>query len=139
MKLMLMRTKKTKSFTTGKLFVNGKYFCDTLEDADRGLADSDDITVIQGKKIYGETAIPFGNYKVKITYSPRFKKMMPEVLNVKGFSGIRIHSGNDADDTMGCILVGENKSEGKIYNSRKTYEHLIELLIGETDIDLEIK
>uniref|UniRef100_A0AAU8B7D0 DUF5675 domain-containing protein n=1 Tax=Dulem virus 42 TaxID=3145760 RepID=A0AAU8B7D0_9CAUD len=75
-------------------------------------------------KVYGETAIPKGTYTVTLTYSSRFKKIMPLLNNVKGFDGIRIHSGNSAKDTEGCILVGDNKEVGKVLNSRTTYEKL---------------
>ena len=90
------------------------------------------------KKRYGETAIPYGTYKVEITYSPKYKKLMPEVKNVKGFSGIRIHSGNTAKDTLGCLIIGRNTQVGMVTESRKTYNKLFALLKDAKDISIEI-
>ena len=79
-------------------------------------------------KVYGKTAIPTGKYKVEVTYSPKFKRYLPILLNVRGFSGIRIHSGNTAEDTLGCLLVGFNKVKGQVINSRVTSDKLTALL-----------
>lgn len=105
MKINLKRIYKGLSYTIGKLYIDGEYFCDTLEDADRGLNDNMDLDTILELKKPTITAIPVGTYKILITYSPRFKQNMPILLNVKGFDGIRIHSGNTHKDTSGCILV----------------------------------
>lgn len=113
MLLTLKRTYKGSKYTIGKLYINKEYFCDTLEDA------------IRKEKIYAETAIPFGKYEVTISYSPRFKKNLPLLLNVPGFEGVRIHSGNTKDDTEGCILVGFNKEKGKVLDSRVTFTRLM--------------
>lgn len=92
-------------YTISRLYVNGKLFgCNTLEDTDRGLNQSMDLDEIKKKKVYGQTAIPSGSYECVYTYSNRFKKMLPLLLNVKGFEGIRIHSGNSAKDTEGVFL-----------------------------------
>ena len=112
------------------LYVDGKYFCDTIEDTDRGLDDLMDVNEILARKIKGETAIPTGIYEVTITYSPKYKKMMPLVNNVKGYSGIRIHSGNTAKDTEGCLIVGKNKEVGKVLESRATYNALYKRLVS---------
>jgi hypothetical protein len=85
--------------TIGKLFINGVFFCYTLEDA------------IRENKIPGETAIPYGTYPVILSYSPKFKRIMPEILNVPNFTGIRIHSGITPEDTAGCLLVGMERTE----------------------------
>ena len=138
MKLKLVRKYRKETYTIGKLYVDGVYFCDTIEDRDRGLNDSMSLAEIMVKKRYGETAIPYGTYKVEITYSPKYKKLMPEVKNVKGFSGIRIHSGNTAKDTLGCLIVGKNKEVGKVLESRKTYNKLFALLKDAKDISIEI-
>lgn len=98
--------------------VDGKYFCDTLEDVDRGLTSDMQLAEIQKRKIYGETAIPTGRYQVTETYSPKFKKYMPLLVGVKGFSAVRIHAGNTPADTEGCVLVGKNDVVGKVTNSR---------------------
>lgn len=116
MYLKLKRTYKGPEYTIGKLYINNEYFCDTLEDA------------IREKKVYTETAIPFGKYEVTISYSPRFKKNLPLLLNVPDFEGVRIHSGNTKDDTEGCILVGFNKAKGKVLDSRVTFTKLMNKL-----------
>jgi len=133
-KLLLERIVKEEEYTLGKLYINGKYFCDTIEDKVRLLNSYED-------KVYSETAIPIGVYKVVLSYSNRFKRILPEVLNVMFFKGIRIHAGNTAEDSAGCILVGKNRNpkEGKIYDSRKTLEELIKILTGDEEITLEIK
>lgn len=120
MEIVLNRIAKKDSYTIGKLYIDGKYVCDTCEDKDRGLTDSMTVEGIKSKKIYGQTAIPTGTYTVSYTMSNRFKKMMPLINNVKGFEGIRIHSGNTAADSLGCIILGENKAVGKVLNSRTT-------------------
>lgn len=126
MKIRLKRIAKRDSYTIGKLSINGKNFCDTLEDVDRGLEDSMPLEEIKAKKVKGETAIPIGTYQVIITYSPRFKRQLPLLLSVKGFEGVRIHSGNSHKDTEGCILVGLNKEVGKVLDSRYTFNRLFE-------------
>ena len=120
MEIVLNRIAKKDSYTIGKLYIDGKYVCDTCEDKDRGLTDSMTVEEIKSKKVYGQTAIPTGTYTVSYTMSNRFKKMMPLINNVKGFEGIRIHSGNTAADSLGCIILGENKAVGKVLNSRAT-------------------
>lgn len=138
MKLKLVRKYRKETYTIGKLYVDGTYFCDTIEDKDRGLDDSMSLADIMTKKKYGVTAIPYGTYKVEITYSPKYKKMMPEIKNVKGFSGIRIHSGNTAKDTLGCLIIGKNTQVGMVTESRKTYNKLFALLKDAKDISIEI-
>jgi len=118
MKILLNRIAKKPTYTIGRLLIDDIYFCDTLEDKDRGLKDSMSEQEITKIKIKDKTAIPTGTYNITITYSNRFKKLMPLINNVKGFSGIRIHAGNDENATSGCILCGENKVVGKVINSR---------------------
>ena len=139
MNLMLIRKYKLPTYTIGKLYIDGEYFCDTLEDKDRGLTDSMFVSEISKIKIKKETAIPTGTYKVTITYSNRFKKNMPLINNVKGFEGIRIHSGNTNQDTEGCILVGFNKVKGNVINSRDTYNKLFSVLSKSNNITITIK
>lgn len=128
MDLKLKRIFRGDKYTIGYLYIDGDYYCDTLEDTDRGLTDDMSEEEIKRIKIYGKTAIPTGRYKVEVTYSPKFKRYLPILLNVKGFSGIRIHSGNSAEDTLGCLLVGFNKEKGKVLNSRVTSDKLTALL-----------
>jgi len=143
MNLLLKRRARKPKYTIGSLYIDGSYFCDTLEDADRGLRHSMSDAEIKSVKVAGETAIPTGKYKVLWTYSPRFKKMMPLVNGVPGFSGIRIHSGNTNSDTDGCILLGQNKVVGKVVNSVATIDKFYPIIEkaskkGES-IYLEIK
>lgn len=128
MRLTVLRIANKPTYTIGKLYIDGCYYCDVLEDVDRGLDDSMSVDEILKKKIKGQTAIPTGTYPVKITYSPKYKKNMPLIENVKGYSGIRIHSGNTHKDTEGCVLVGKNKEVGKVLESRKTYNALYKIL-----------
>lgn len=121
MEILLQRTKKTEDYTEGKLFVDGVYVCDTIEDAERGLDQSMSEEEITEKKVYEKTAIPTGRYKVTIDWSNKFGKMLIHILNVKGFDGIRVHSGNSAGDSFGCVLVGLRTSNGWVSSSRKTY------------------
>lgn len=116
MELKLIRIYLSNNYTIGKLYINDKYFCDTLEDKVRdtnkdGKFDDGEI------KIHGDTAIPYGTYKVIVNYSNHFQRNLPLLLNVPSFEGIRMHRGNTADDTEGCILLGENKVKGKVINS----------------------
>lgn len=112
MELKLIRSKSTKTSTSGTLSIDDEFECYTLEDP------------VRDKKIAAKTAIPSGTYTIDITHSNRFKKKMPILLNVPGFTGIRIHSGNTADDTEGCILVGKQKSDDRIAESRLAYSSL---------------
>lgn len=139
--LTLDRKYKLPTYTIGKLYIDGEYFCDTLEDKDRGLTDSMSVSEISKLKVKGETAIPTGKYKVTVTYSNRFKKMMPLINDVKGFAGIRIHSGNINSDTEGCVLPGFNKVKGQVVNSKDTYNKLfskIQAVVNKETITIEI-
>lgn len=127
MNIVLKRIALRDTYTIGKLYINNKYICDTVEDKVRDI-NKNGVFDNGEKKVYGETAIPYGTYEVKWTYSNRFKKYMPEILNVPNFSGIRIHSGNTAADSLGCIIVGENKAVGKVLNSRATVNKLYPII-----------
>lgn len=128
MNITLNRIAKKSKYTIGKLYIDGEYFCDTIEDADRGLTQTMTDAQIKSKKVYGQTAIPTGTYKVIISYSNKFKRQMPLLLNVPGFLGIRIHSGNTEKDTEGCLIVGKNKVVGKVIESKDTYNKLFSML-----------
>lgn len=125
MDLKLERKYRNNNYCIDKLYINGKYFSDVLEDPDRGLTDSMSLEEIKKIKIKGNTCIPYGTYNITITYSPRFKKNLPLLNNVKGFDGIRIHSGNKPQDTEGCLLPGFNKVKGQVINSKVTADKLI--------------
>ena len=127
MKITLKRIALKDTYTIGKLYINGEYFCDTLEDKVRDL-NKNGVCDNGEKKIYGQTAIPYGTYNVKWTYSNKFKKYMPLIENVPSFAGIRIHAGNSSADTQGCVLVGENKAVGKVLNSKNTVNKLYPII-----------
>ena len=124
MKLTLKRIYKGPEYTIGHLYIGDEYFADTLEDKDRGLTQDTPLDEIFDTKVYGETAIPTGTYTLGWTYSPKYKKYMISVNNVPGWSGVRIHSGNTKEDTLGCILVGKNKEKGKVLCSKATVMQL---------------
>lgn len=125
MELKLNRIFLGSSATIGELYIDKKYIADTLEDRVRP----------EGEKVYGKTAIPEGTYEVKLTYSPRFKKILPEILNVPNFSGIRIHTGNSSKDTEGCILVGtwDGEKEDWVSDSKIAFNKLMSLLEEATN------
>lgn len=135
LELTLERRYRCDDYTIGKMKVGSVVTSDTLEDKDRGLTSDMSLAAIKLRKIFGKTAIPTGTYRVKLTYSPKFankswaKKydgLVPEILDVKGFGGVRIHPGNDQYSTEGCPLVGENKVKGKVINSVAKYCELMD-------------
>ena len=137
MKLKLIRTWYADTYTIGKLYIDGVYFADTLEDKNRDV-DKNGIFNNGEKKVYGKTCIPFGTYKVILSMSSKFKKILPLLLNVPQFDGIRIHSGNTAEDSSGCILVGINDIEGRISKSTITFNSLMTKLSKADNITIEI-
>ena len=138
MKLELQRINRTDKFTEGRLFVDSRYFCDTLEPVERPV----------GVKVPGRTAIPYGNYLVTLdVVSPRYSKKaafdkigarMPRILYVPGFEGILIHPGNTVDDTYGCILVGHKAGNGIITDSRNTFFNLSGRMQQASEITLTL-
>ena len=141
MKLTLKRIALRSTYTIGRLYVDGNYFCDTLEDAVRDLNKNGKFDNGE-KKVYAKTAIPYGTYEIKWTYSPRFKKYTPQLMNVPSFEGIRIHSGNSSTDTEGCLLLGENKKVGMVLNSRATinkFYPIIKKACSKGKVTIEIK
>ena len=144
MELILERKWKKANYTIGILSIDGKRFCETLEDTDRNLKSSMSETEILKIKKPNATAIPTGVYTIDLnTISPRFGNQafyvavcngkLPRLQNIKGFSGVLIHCGNTEQDTSGCILVGENKVKGKVVNSRQTFEKLYRILKTSKD------
>lgn len=126
MKLHLKRLHRTDKSTIGELTIDGKFECYTLEDIEREV------------KIKAETAIPKGTYKVIINQSNRFKRLMPLLLNVSNFEGVRIHAGNTNHDTEGCILVGRTRGVDFIGQSRKAYDSLFKKMQEAKEITLTI-
>lgn len=154
MKILIDRKWKKETYTIGKLYVDGVLFCNSLEDKDRGLKQTDSLSTIQSKKVYAETAIPTGTYNVRMDIkSPKYSSYswyknlcggyMPRLENVPGFSGILMHPGNTALDSSGCILVGKNTKVGQITDSKNTFSKLYKKMKKAYDkgekITLEIR
>ena len=138
MEILVERKWKKDNYTIGRLYVDGVFMCNTLEDTDRGLHQGMEVSEIKAKKIPGKTAIPTGRYKVTLkTQSQKFKDKknyqfckgyLPRLVDVPGYTGVLIHIGNYPKDTDGCILVGENKVKGGVVNSVATFTKLYEVL-----------
>ena len=143
MNLTLNRIFRGPDYTIGKLYIDGHYFCDTLEDPVRTLPascpnTSEGILCACPEKVYARTAIPAGTYKVTMQFSPRFKRVLPLLHDVPHFLGVLIHSGNDPGDAAGCILVGHNKVKGKVLESRAVSDKLNALLEKENEMTITI-
>ena len=123
MKIVVRRLHRTNTSTIGEMYVDGKFQCYTCEDKER----EDQV------KVPGKTAIPKGTYDVIINMSTRFQRLMPLVQDVPNFTGVRIHPGNTAEDTEGCILVGRTRSLDFVGESRKAYTKLFEKMLLATD------
>ena len=136
--LTLKRVALKETYTIGKLYVDGVYFCDTLEDKVRDYNKDGDLLDAGETKIFGETAVPYGRYKVILNLSPRFKKILPRLLGVKHFDGILIHPGNTSKDSHGCILVGKNNQVGRVNESKATFERLMNILSEAVNQEKEI-
>lgn len=140
MKILVDRKWKKDTYTIGKLYLDGSPFCETLEDKDRGLRNNMVIDQIKVLKKAGITAIPTGTYNVRMdVVSPKYSSKdwfvkncngarMPRLDNVPGYAGVLIHPGNTAEETEGCLLVGQNKVKGKVINSRETFLKLYDKL-----------
>lgn len=154
MKILIDRKWKKETYTIGRLYVDGVLFCNSLEDKDRGLKQTDSLSTIQSKKVYAETAIPTGTYNVRMDVkSPKYSSYswyknlcggyMPRLENVPGFSGILMHPGNTALDSSGCILVGKNTKVGQVTDSKNTFSKLYKKMKKAYDkgekITIEIK
>lgn len=140
---MLIERKWPKSdYTVGRFYVDGERIGEALEGTDRGLEQDMGLQTILARKVYGKTAIPKGTYKVRLSYSPKFAQrvwgrryngLVPEILDVPGFSGVRIHPGTTAKDTDGCPLVGKNKVVGQLRDSQATYFYLMDKYLVPAD------
>ena len=135
MKIEVERRWKKETYTIGRLYVDGVYFCNTLEDKSRGLKQTDSLFFIKQRKVYGETAIPTGTYTIAMNVtSPKYsasawywqlcKGKVPRLMNVPGWEGVLIHTGNNALQTYGCILVGKNTKVGQLTESKATFKAL---------------
>ena len=128
---LFLKRKKFPEFTEGKLYFENEYFCDTLENPVRELQDLNndgDFDDIGEGKIYGDTAIPANIYELILTHSPSLKRVLPLILDVPGFRGIRMHAINDKSETLGCIGVGKKYKEGKLCCARITEDALVSRL-----------
>ena len=134
--MKLVRTQFKDTQTIGKLYLNGVYFCDTLEDKNRDL-NKNGIFDGTEKKVYAQTCIPFGQYKVIINQSSRFKRLMPRLLNVPHFDGILIHNGVTEKNSAGCILVGSYDGQ-KLVRSKEIFNKLFEIMKYYNDIQISI-
>lgn len=151
MEIRVKRFYKCRDYTVGRLFLDGRYFCDTLEDMDRGLSSDMSDEEIAKIKVPGKTAVPRGTYDVTLdVVSPRFATRkayafcggrLPRLIDVPGFNGILIHAGNTADDSSGCILVGMNSRKGMLTDSvtvfRQLYQKIREGKQGRLKIIIE--
>ena len=149
MKLKVERRWPKPTYTIGRLYIDGLYYCNTLEDRDRGLKQTDTTAYIKSRKVVGETAVPKGTYGVAMNVtSPKYAAVtwywnfcqgkMPRLLSVPGFDGILIHPGTTALDTKGCILVGLNKKVGKLTDSKATFQQIYRLMKAAADRGEEI-
>lgn len=138
MKVKIWRKWPRKGYCIGVLYVSGKRLCEVLEDEDRGLVQTMPTGKINQLKVWGATAIPKGTYRVALSVSPKFKDrawakkydgLVPEITNVKGWTGVRIHPANSASELLGCCAPGDNKVVGKVINSTKRYYELMALLV----------
>ena len=138
MELTLNRIALRSEYTIGKLYVNGEYVCDAIEDTVRDL-DKDGKFANGEVKIPGKTAIPYGRYEItmkvkspkysnfsKYSWAKKYDGYLPRLLNVPHFDGVLIHVGNSALDSEACVLVGENKVVGKVINSVNTFRRLMD-------------
>lgn len=137
-RLKIERRYPKEKYTIGWWYINGQRFYNSLEDPDRGLTKDMPLREIVKKKVHGNTAIPKGSYYVVLSFSQKFqsrpwakkyKGLVPEILGVPGYSGIRIHPGTDASSTEGCPLIGDNTAKGKLTNSQKRYYELMDILV----------
>lgn len=126
LEIVILRTNFTDTFTLGKMTVDGLHFGFTCEDVDRRLEDG-------GVKIPGQTAIPRGRYRVVVTFSQRFQKLMPLLEDVPGFSGVRIHAGNTHLNTEGCPLLGKARTADGVANCAERNATLIDMILAAED------
>lgn len=153
MKLTVIREQSEDTFTPGTLYIDGKFFCSTLEDLDRNLTQDMPLEEIRKRKVYGETAIPKGTYRVALdVVSPKFSKYpfymevckgkLPRLMDVPGYEGVLIHvaDGPKKDKLLeGCIGIGERQVDGSLLNGKKVFRELYEKIEGQTSLIIEIK
>ena len=142
MRLRLERRYLREDYTIGTLFMDGLYLCEAVEDKVRDLNHDGDLDDPGEGKVYARTAIPYGRYELDLTMSPKFTRLLPLVKDVRHFDGIRIHRGNTAEDSAGCILPGENKKKGAVIHSTeyelKIVERMLEAIRNGEEMTIEI-
>ena len=149
MNILIKRIAKKPSYTIGKMYIDGKYFADTLEDTDRGLDQKMPLSEITAKKVYAETAIPTGTYKITMNvisnkfnnrvWAKPYGGKVPRILDVPAFEGVLLHPGTTAQDTYGCIILGKNKLVGKVLESQATFKQFMDKLKGQNNINITIQ
>lgn len=141
MNITLDRFAKKNTYTIGRLYIDGEYVCNTIEDTDRGLTQNMPVDKIKQIKVPGKTAIPSGVYEITLKIkSPKYSNStyyvnfcnayVPRLLNVPGYDGVLIHTGNTADDSQGCIIVGYNTIVGKVTDSKKAFQIVYNKLLA---------
>lgn len=149
MKIRVERKWPKPTYSIGRFYIDGIFYCNTLEDADRGLKQTDSLDYIKSRKVANETAIPKGTYKVAMNVtSPKYaasswywslcQGKVPRLLNVPGFDGILIHTGNNPLQTSGCLLVGKNTKVGQLTESKETFKKIYKLMKSAYDKGEEI-
>ena len=138
MEIRVIRQARKGFPTMGQLFIDEEFFCYTLEDEDRGIVQGMSLKRVKELKKYGDTCIGYGKYKVILTNSVKFKRVLPLLMNVTGFEGIRIHRGNTKEHTLGCILVGYGIEDNTITHSRQCEIDLVKKLIEAENIEITI-
>lgn len=136
--IKVVRDTFTDNCTLGKMYINGQYFCETLEDKDRGLNQSLPLEENKRLKVKGQTCIPYGKYRGIVNVSPSKKRLLPRLLNVPAFDGILIHKGNTAKHSLGCILVGRKRSIESVIQSTVMELQLIQIMPEGTEFEIEI-
>lgn len=149
MKIRVERKWPKATYVIGRLYIDGIFYCNSLEDTDRGLKQTDSLDYIRSRKVANETAIPKGTYKVAMNVtSPKYSASswywklcqgkVPRLLNVPGFDGILIHTGNNPLQTSGCLLVGKNTKVGQLTESKETFKKIYKLMKSAYDNGEEI-
>lgn len=135
MELKVIRKEFAKDYTVGELYINDEFFCYTMEDTDRNLTEEDPLSKLKKIKIAKRTAIPYGDYRVMLSFSKKLKRFLPLLLDVPNCRGIRIHKGSTQDWSSGCILVGLEKTTAKLKKIVEAENKLMEVLKSVNEIE----
>lgn len=135
MELKVIRKEFTDSYTIGELYINDKFFCYTMEDTDRGLNENDSLAKMKRVKVSKRTAIPYGEYRVILSFSKKLKRFLPLILDVPNCRGIRFHKGSTQDWSSGCVLVGMKKAGSKLKDIVEAENSLMTILKSVNEIE----